>query len=436
MNLALINGMVFLNGKFVKKNIVIANGKIKNLTSSKPKGKSIDCSGKLILPGLIDVHVHFRTPGQEFKEDWLTGSQAALAGGVTTVLDMPNNSPSITSMQALNEKRNLVKKNALVNYGFYLGASNENIEEILKAKNVCGIKIFIGSSTGNLLVEKQEEIKKVLEAAKKKNFLACIHAEDEELIQRLSKAFSGPTFNNVKYHSMIRADECELKAVKKVIELIKQVKTRIHFCHVSTEEALKEIEKAKKEKLNISCEVCPHHLFLNSFDAEKLGNFGKMNPPLRGLADQKALISGIEKNLVDVIATDHAPHTIEEKNKPYFEAPSGVPGLETMFSLLYNFFENKPESLKKVIEMSSKNPAKIFNIAKKGEIKKGFDADLFVFNPEKEWIVKNEELFTKCKWSPFNGRKLKGKVEKTIVNGNLVFDEGKFFTEFKGKEVF
>ena len=412
MSLLIKNGKVYQNGSLIQKNIFINDGKIAKLTSQIVQAdKVIDAKGKIIIPGLIDAHVHFREPGLTHKEDFLTGSMAAAAGGITTVLDMPNTIPPTTNLQRLEEKRRLARK-SVVNYGFHFGSTDDNIAEIEKAKGVASVKVYMDYTTGDLKLDDYNTLKKIFSS----NKTIAVHGENENIL--------------------------------KAIELIQHGKNHLHFCHVSSKEELYYIRREKLEsrklsaptaleiKNSVSVEVCPHHLFLTAKDINELGNFGEMKPGLKTKDDQKALWEGIHNGKVNAIATDHAPHTKEEKMQANY--PYGVPGCETMLPLLLNALNNeknnKKMTLKKIVELCCENPAKIFKIKNKGFIKKGFDADLTIIDLNFEKEVKNNELFTKCKWSPFDGWKLKGWPVAVLVNGNIVFMDGKI-NNIKAKEV-
>lgn len=397
MSLFIANGDVFIGGKLEKKNILVADGKIKGITDEKAitTSRFIDASGKIILPGLIDGHVHFREPGLTHKEDFFTGSCAAAAGGVTTIMDMPNSIPPTTTIESLNnEKRELAKK-SIVNYGFHFGSAVEDMNEIRKLKDsdAASVKVYMNATTGNLLINNEEAL----------NFI----------------------FNN---HKMIAA-HAEGENVLKAINLIKDTKNKLYLCHISTEDEINIIKK-NKIKNKVFVEVTPHHLFLSEEDDKN--SFFKMKPTLKSKKDQEALWLAIEKNRIDTIGSDHAPHTIEEKQKENF--PHGIPGIETMLPLLFNAVLNKKLKIEKLVQLCCENPAKIFQIRNKGFIKEGYDADLVVVDPLLEKEIKNDELFTKCKWSPFNGWKLKGWPVMTIVNGNVVFENGKI-NDIKAKEI-
>jgi len=386
MSLLIKNGKIYQNGILIKKNIFIKDQKITKITNQELKSDNvIDAKNKIIIPGLIDGHVHFREPGHTHKEGFLTGSMAAAAGGITTFLDMPNTNPPTTDLQRLDEKRKLAKK-SLVNFGFHFGSTNDNIAEIKKVNDVASVKVYMDSTTGDLMLDNYNVLKNIFSC----NKTIAIHGENDNIM--------------------------------KAIELIQHSNNHIHFCHVSSKEELN-YTKNKNIKNSVSVEVCPHHLFLTAKDLNELQSFGEMKPGLKTKEDQKALWQGIHSGKVNTIATDHAPHTKEEKYEINY--PFGVPGCETMLPLLLNALNKKKLTLKKIVQLCCENPAKLFKIKNKGFIKENYDADLTIIDLELEKEVINNELFTKCKWSPFNGWNLKGWPTETIVNGNIIFNNGK-----------
>lgn len=361
----------------------------------------------LAIPALIDPHVHFRTPGAEHKENWQTGAQAVIAGGYTTVFDMPNNTPSTIDTETLKHKKHLIDKqlgeiNIPLHYYLYLGATPNNIEEIKNISisqypNIVGVKLFMGASTGDLLVDKVEDQEKIFKACAENDLVLAVHAESEEIITDLRLKIINPQITD---HSKIRDRKAAIKAVDQAIEMVRKYGTRLYICHVSTKEEIGLIRQAKTDGVKVYAEVTPHHLFLTENDYNHLGTLGQMNPPLRTKEDITALWEAISDGTVDTIGTDHAPHTLEEKAKQYPNSPSGVPGLETTLPLLLNEFKNDRISLEKIVELTHSNVQKIFNIPETNDWTI-VDLDLL-----KE--VKNENLKTKCKWSPFAEMKLKG----------------------------
>lgn len=428
---ALINGKVVTPERIFDATVFVKDGKIIDVEEGHVDTsdvEEIDVAGKYILPGAIDVHVHFRTPGNTEKEDWVHGSKSALAGGVTTVLDMPNTNPPTISQKLLDEKRVLVKDDVLVNYGFYAGATKDNVSEIAAMKGVAGVKIYMGSSTGNLLVDDMDVIEKFMTDT---DHLLVLHAENEACIQEHTAEHEGEEDPSV--HSKNRDPKCAEMAVKDVLERAKKHNRRIHLTHVSTAKELELIRVASEEY--VTMDVTPHHLFLSSADYDKYKNLIRVNPPMRDPADQKALWQGIEDGTVDMIATDHAPHLSEEKQRTYSQVPSGVPGVQTMMPLLLNAVHEGRLSLEKVVELTAANPARKFRLAHKGELKPGADADIMVVDMNLNEKVCHHYLWTKCNWSPFHGWYLTGWPVMTFVNGHLMYDWRDKFHEGKGKEV-
>ncbi|MEW6295705.1 MAG: amidohydrolase family protein [Candidatus Diapherotrites archaeon] len=291
MSLLIKNAKIFLNGKLIQKNLFLEGGKISGITSKEMLAEeTIDAKGKIILPGAIDCHVHFREPGMTHKGDWSTESRAAACGGITTVIEMPNTIPATSTIEALKEKKEIAGKKAYCNYGIHFGAEKENLSEIEKAQGIASIKVFMGASTGNLLIKDTATLEKVFLKAKEKNKIVTLHAEEEQIIKENAEKAKEKGWNSVKYHNKIRSSEAEVKAIKKALEIQQKIGNKMHFCHVSTAAGIKEIEKAKKEgKGKISCEVSPHHLFLYEGNLRQLKNYGKMNPPLREKKDCSAL---------------------------------------------------------------------------------------------------------------------------------------------------
>lgn len=386
------NGRVYTKGKLVSKNILIVDGRIKNVTNERIRAdERVNAKGMIVLPGIIDPHVHFREPGLTHKEDFRTGSFAAAAGGVTSVLDMPNTKPPTLTNDLLSEKRELAKK-SVVNFGFHFGSSTENIREIKKAKRIPSVKIFMDASTGNMLIEDEKFVRKIMAASR----MNTMHAEGENL--------------------------------KRAIEMAKSLKKKSYFCHVSLKE---ELEYLKEKGVgNVFAEVTPHHLFLTEKDKS---NFVNMKPVLKKDSDRRSLWEALREGTIDTIGSDHAPHTIEEKGSG--NPPFGVPGIETRVPLMLDAVNKGRLTMKRLVETMCANPAKIFKIKGKGFIERGKDADLAIIDMKLRKRVRNDQLFTKCGWSPFNGWELKGWPVKTIVNGKVVFENGDVSGKIKGREL-
>jgi len=431
-DLLLKNGKIVIADSYQSLNIGIKNGKIELLsTSSDYDAKNvIDAKNLTILPGVIDSQVHFREPGSEHKEDLSTGSKGAALGGVTSVFEMPNTYPPTSTVQRLKEKLELARDRMWVNYAFYAGATPDNfssLPELEKVPGCVGVKIFMGSSTGNLLVPDDETLINVL---KSRNYRVAVHAEDEPRLMDRKILIKE---NGVHFHPVWRDVMTALNATKRVINGANASKKPVHILHITTEE---EIEYIKNNKEYISVEVTPQHLTLNAPECyDELGSFAQMNPPIRDIRHQKGLWRGINEGVVDIIGSDHAPHTIEEKNKPYPESPSGMPGVQTLLPIMLNHVNQGKLSLFKLCQLISSNPAKLFKVENKGEIKLNNDADLTIIDMNKEVKITNEMMANKSGWTPFNNKKVKGWPIMTIVGGNIVMRDGELIGKPKGKPV-
>lgn len=435
MKILLKNAQIVSDKKIETKDVLIQDGiiaKIKGTINIKADAE-YDLTGKYLLPGCIDAHVHFRTPGHEDKEDWKTGSRAALAGGFTTVFDMPNTNPHTSTVKALNAKRGIIERDTLVNYGLYFEGNEDNIEECKKAEGIVGFKVYMGATTGRLAKDDDKSGDVLENLFKNTDKLVAVHAEDESLMKKHADTYRGD--NTPEVHSLIRSDEIAVAAAKKAVHIAKKLDGRLHLCHMSTK---KEVELMRKfGDKRITCEVAPHHLFLAIRDYVKLGNFIKVNPPVRGQHDQDVLWKAINEGIVTIIASDHAPHLKAEKQLRYADAPSGIPELDTSLALMLDAVNDERISLEKVVELMCVKPAEIFGIKGKGLVKKGYDADLTVVDMGFKREVEAKNLYTKCGWSPYEGRRLKGWPVMTFVNGVLGMKDGKIIEspDLKGKEV-
>lgn len=379
--------------------------------------EKIDAAGLTVLPGLIDPHVHFRTPGQEYKEDWRTAALACVVGGYTTVFDMPNNQPACITAERLAQKKKIIDSqlndvDIPLNYGLYIGADKLHFNEVGRVKNdVVGMKIFMGSSTGDLLMDDDESLHRAFELAAKLDILVAIHAEDECMIQERSEIFKEQ--NDFSTHSKIRSPEVAAKAVEKAIHLAELYGTRLYLLHTSTKLELALVQKAKAKGLSVYAEVCPHHLFLNETAYATLKGRAQMNPPLRSEEHRQYLFEAINNGIVDTIGSDHAPHTLMEKDSAYRKAPSGVPGIETTLALLLNAYNEKLLTLEKIQSLTSDRASEMFRLPK--------SADRVIVDLNLAKTVLGAKLKTKCAWSPYEGMSLTGWPVYTLLN-NRVFD--------------
>ncbi len=394
----------------------------------------INGEGKILMPGMIDDQVHFREPGLTHKGDIYTESKAAVAGGITSYMEMPNTKPPATTLEELEKKYTIAQEQSLANYSFYIGATNNNLEEILKTDftKVCGVKIFMGSSTGDLLVDDKKALEKIFSQCPA---LIATHCEDDTIIKKnLEKiteeyGFDLPTY----FHPIIRNEDACYASSKYAVDLAKKYKTRLHILHISTAKELSLFthQLPLKEK-HITAEACIHHLWFCDEDYERLGNKIKWNPAIKTKYDRDKIIDAVNNDLIDVIATDHAPHTLEEKNKPLLEAPSGGPLVQHALLALLELYHQKVFSLETIVKKTSHNVAQLFNIKNRGYIEEGYFADLVLVDIHKPYTVSTNNLLYKCQWSPFENHTFFSTIEKTFVNGQLVYDNGQFNETEKG----
>lgn len=433
-SLLIQNGLAVLPGGARTADIAVRDGRIETVGEAGkpiPPGtfdRVIDAEGRVVLPGAIDVHVHFRTPGGEHKEDWDTASMAALAGGVTTVLDMPNTDPPTISRKALEEKRALIAPRARVNWGLFMGATADNLDEVRKARNVAGLKVYMGSSTGGLLVHEEGPLSRIFEHFP--GFLA-VHAEDEQIIRENSLKFGDAESPSV--HGRIRNVTSARRATERAIGLARRYGRQVHICHMSTAEELTLVKEA--DAAGVSCEVTPHHLVLTEDALEAIGTLAKMNPPLRTKMDNEALWRGLAEGHIDCVATDHAPHTLREKAGGYWEAPSGVPGVQHMLPILLDAVHNGRLTLERLAQVTAGRSAKLFGIRGKGRIEPGYDADLVLAAMGVARQVTAKDVLSKCGWTPYEGMTLHGWPVTTVLGGDVVYDHGEFPAVARGREV-
>jgi len=428
-SLIIKNGSCYIDGKLEKIDIALSGNKIKKIGKIElNSSKVLDATDKLVLPGIIDTQVHFREPGSTDREDLESGSRAAVLGGITSVFEMPNTNPPTSNLIEFEKKLNLAKNRMHCNYAFYFGATPENVDQLSKLKNLkgcCGVKLFAGSSTGKLLVAKEEDIERVISNSDR---VVSIHSEDEEILN-LRKKFIKE--DDVHSHPEWRNSECAMSSTRRVVKIAERYNKQIHVLHVTTKE---EVDFLAMHKKNVTFEITPQHLTFYAPDCyDKLGSFAQMNPPIRKKEHYDRLWIAIKNSIVDVLGSDHAPHSKEDKNKKYPASPSGMPGVQTILPIMLNHINNKKLSLKQLIKLMCENPCKIFGIKNKGFIKEGFDADLTVVDMNREQTIKNEMMATKCGWTPFHNMTFKGFPIATIINGKTVMSNGKVITEGFGQ---
>jgi dihydroorotase len=388
----------------------------------------IDGSGKWLIPGVIDDQVHFRDPGLTHKGDLFTESRAAVAGGVTSFMEMPNTVPNALTQELLEDKYKMAAEKSLANYSFYMGASNDNLEEVVKTnpKMVCGIKVFMGASTGNMLVDKAETLEGIFRDAPT---LVAVHCEDEETIRANTAAMREKYGENVplEAHPLIRSREACLKSSTLAVNLAKKHNTRLHLLHLSTADELSLLSDAPAdEHKRITAEVCVHHLWFSAEDYEKLGARIKWNPAIKSASDRDALLKALQDGKLDVVATDHAPHTLEEKSNNYFSCPSGGPLVQHSLAAMLEMSQHGKISPEMVVEKMCHAPARIFGVDRRGYIRENYHADLVLLDPESAWEVAPENILYKCGWSPFEGVTLHTKITHTFVGGHLAWHSNKF----------
>ena len=428
-SLIIKNGSCYIDGKLTKTDIGLSGGKIKKIGKIELNSSKVyDATNKVVLPGIIDTQVHFREPGSTDAEDLESGSRAAVLGGVTSLFEMPNTNPPTANLIEFDKKLKAAKNRMHSNYAFYFGATPDNTDQLADLKNVegcCGVKLFAGSSTGNLLVDKEADIEKVISSS---NRIVSIHSEDEDII-KLRKKFIKK--GDVHSHPEWRNVECAMSSTRRVVKIAERYNKKIHVLHVTTKD---EVDFLAMHKKNVTFETTPQHLTLYAPDCyDKLGTYAQMNPPLRTKEHYDRLWLAIKNNIVDVLGSDHAPHLKENKNKVYPETPSGMPGVQTIFPVMLDHVNSGKLSLEQLINLMCENPCRIFGIKNKGYIKEGFDADLTIADMNKEVVIKDEMIASKCGWTPFNNYKVKGFPVGTIVNGNLVMSDGKVVLESKGQ---
>jgi dihydroorotase len=438
----LIKGTSIINeGKIITGDILIRNQRIERIDPSidlKFKVEEIKGDGLYTAPGIIDDQVHFREPGLTHKANIYSEAKAGVAGGVTSFMEMPNTSPPACSIQLLEDKYEIGRNTSLANYSFFMGTNHSNIDELMKVdkRNVCGIKIFMGSSTGDMLVDDEEVLHKVFK--ERADILIATHCEDDKLVKDRTQLYLDKYGENIPFecHAEIRNETVCLNSSKLAVEIAKKYNTRLHILHISTadELVLFSNDKPLKEK-RITAEACVHHLWFDKSDYEKLGSKIKCNPAIKEAHHKKAIFEALLDNRIDIIATDHAPHTLEEKSNTYLKAPSGLPLLQHTLNVMLEFYHQGKISLERIIEKMCHAPADCFEIAERGYLREGYFADIMMFDTNTGWKVEKGNILYKCGWSPFEGNTFTGKVHNTFVSGHLVYSNGVFNEQTKGQRL-
>ncbi len=433
-NISIVN-----EGKIIVTDLLIDNGLIQKIGGQhdEPNAKLIDGTGKYLFPGIIDGQVHFREPGLTHKGDLYTESKAAIAGGVTSFIDMPNTFPNVLTMDILNEKYQLAAEKSLANFGFFLGVNGDNMDEVIKldTSKLLGVSDdgLYFTKKGNLLADNPETMEKLFANCKS---IIAIHSEKEQIVEENETIYKEKYGENVpiEFHPIIRSEKACYEATKRAIDIANKHKARLHILHLTTEAEthLFRNDIPLKEK-NITTEVSVHHLWFSDADYHRLGFLIKWNPAIKTEKDKKGLLKALLDDRIDLVTTDHAPHTLEEKQKSYFQSMSGAPIVQHSLNIMLEFYKQGLISLEKIAEKMCHNPAILYNIEKRGFIREGYFADLTILDLNTSWTVSHENILSKCGWSPLEGTKFQTKVIYTFVNGNLIYDHGHFNETIKGQ---
>jgi len=441
-NYLIKNALVVNEGQINKNDVLILDGLIADFAGrielsadfiQQHNIEIIDISGKYLMPGVIDDQVHFREPGMEYKADIASESAAAVAGGVTSYMEMPNTKPPATTIELLEQKYSIAAEKSIANFSFYLGATNDNIHQLKKFDPVtsCGIKVFLGASTGNLLTDDPDTLQKIFSLP----YLIAIHSEDETTIRKNAEIYRQQFGEDVpvEYHPMIRSSAACYLSTKRAVELAEKNNTRLHILHLSTAAELALLKKdIPLSEKRITSEVCVHHLWFNDSAYKTEGNLVKWNPAIKTEQDRQALFDAILDGTIDIIATDHAPHSLEEKQQTYFKAPSGGPLVQHSLQMMLEFHYNKKICIEKIAELMCHKPASCFNMEKRGYIRKNYFADLVIVDLQSKTTVSSDNILYKCKWSPLEGQLFHSKISCTFVNGNMVYDGQHVSDKIKG----
>ncbi len=425
----ILNARVVNDGRITEEDLWLRNGRIEQIgsnLSAKPAEIVIDAAGKVLMPGMIDDQVHFREPGATHKGDLCTESRAAVAGGITSFMDMPNTNPLTVTLEALEYKYMLAAQKSLANYAFYLGATNENIDVIrsLDPRQACGIKVFMGASTGNMLVDSEEALEAIFRDAP---ILVATHCEDTPIIQANEQSFREQFGEDVpmEAHPQIRSEEACFRSSSFAVDLARRHGTRLHVLHLTTAREMKLFQKGPLDNKRITAEACVHHLYFDESDYAHKQAFIKCNPAIKSRRDRDAIRQALLDGRIDVIATDHAPHTLDEKLNRYFSAPAGLPLVQYALPMVLEMYHDRLLSLELIAEKTSHAPARLFDIPERGYIREGYWADLVLLDLERSERVEREDVRYKCGWSPVEGRIFRSVIESTFVNGHLAYHQGK-----------
>jgi len=428
IDLILKNAKAYVNKEIVECSIAIEKGKIFKIgkEANMPKAElKIDLKGLLVLPGLIDAHTHLRDEGKAYKEDFHSGTAAAAAGGITTVLDMPNNNPVTMSPETLKNRMKVAERKIVVNVGFF-SEFPKNMKEIgeIIAEGALAFKLFMAEQVGGLNIDDEDALQKAFGIVKRLGAPTAVHAEDGVLLEKAKKELKSLGRNDIEAFLEAHSEGVEEKAVKRLLNIVKRTGVRLHFCHISTEKSLNAIVAGKKSGMQITCEATPHHLLLTEDNLKKVGTLALTVPPVREKHHSEALWKGVLNGWIDILSSDHAPHTLEEKKaKNVWDVKVGIPGLETMLPLMLTMVKNEKLSIAHLVRLLAEKPAEIFNLEGKGSVKDGNDADLVVVDLKRKFKIDSSKFHSKAKYSPFDGWSVEGKPVKTFVNGKLIMEE-------------
>jgi len=440
-NYVIRNAKIINEGQIRTADLLVKSHRIERIDPQfdvKFKVTEVDAAGNYLMPGIIDDQVHFREPGLTQKATIYTEAKAGVAGGVTTFMEMPNTQPPATTIELLENKYAIASKTSLANYSFFMGTNHTNFDELLKVDKtkVCGIKIFMGSSTGDMLVDNREVLEKVF--SRRNDILIATHCEDDKLVKERLQMYMERYGEKIPFecHPEIRNEEVCLNSSTLAVELAKKYNTRLHILHISTADELKLFRNdiPLKDK-RITAEVCVHHLWFDKNDYERLGSKIKCNPAIKEAHHKKALFEALLDDRLDIIATDHAPHTLAEKDNLYNKAPSGLPLIQHSLNIMLQFYHQRKISLEKIIDKMCHKPAECFEIKDRGYLREGYMADMVLLNADRNWTVNKNNILYKCGWSPLEGYEFTGQVIQTFVNGNLVYDNGQFNEEIMGERL-
>lgn len=444
MRTLISNPTIVNNGELFQGSIVVNNGKIAQILRGNELPRTecdeiIEASGLYLIPGVIDDHVHFREPGLTEKATIASESRAAAAGGVTSFMEMPNTVPQTTTLKALREKFSIAAKESAINYSFYFGATNKNVDSFAKLgrKNICGIKLFMGSSTGNMLVDKVAELERIFAEAARLDMPVAVHCEDSNIITRNAQRIREEAGENpgVEYHPIIRSAEACYQSTKSAVELARKYGTRLNVMHISTAKELELLDYAPLTEKKITAEVTPAHLTFCDRDYSRLGTRIKCNPAIKSAEDRDALRKAMMEGKIDIIGTDHAPHLLKDKEGGALKAASGMPSIQFSLLAMLRLADEEIFTLESLVEKMCHAPARIYNVDKRGFIEKGYHADFVLLNPRKPHTITAKSVMSKCGWSPFEGETFDWAVEQTWVNGECVYRNGKINDTVRGKKL-